>query len=533
MAIAAVPGGTDTTLPTPVANPLDSPTAIAPILSTGRALILEKGGAVRVMQSDATVLAADALTLGVCTGSEQGLLGAAVSRNFASDGFVYLYYSRDAGNCSSSSGRFNRVSRFTMSGNTISPASEVVLLDNMAIPAGNHNGGDLEIGNDGDLYVSVGDGGSNPRGSGPSAAQDLSLLNGKILRITTSGGVPADNPLVGAVNAQSCATAGIAAPGTAECTEIYASGLRNPFRFAFDPNTSATRFFINDVGQGTWEEVDSGGKGRNYGWDSREGLCNVGSLLTCPPTPAGFTDPLTVYSHDTGCSYITAGAFIPNGIWAAPYDGGYLFADGGCGKIFLMTGAGAVDYDTPFAQTSGVIADMAFMTQPAQTALYYVTNAASELHRITLPPPPASPVTPPTPQPSAPIVPPVVPAPAGTDPAPVPAATKGPRCRIASVAGLLASTARAAIRARHCTPHQVVIRMRGGRPQKRNGKLLPAASPVRPVASPGRRRTWTLRVQRTAQTPGRLYTAGTRQTIWVGWEATPSAVAHRRGARYR
>ena len=77
------------------------------------------------------------------------------------------------------------------------------------------------------------------------------------------------------------------------------------------------------------------------------------------------------------------------------------------------------------------------------------------------------------------------------------------------------------------------IRMRNGRPRKRNGKLLRAASRVRPKTSPGRRRTWTLRVQRTGQIPGRMYKAGTRQTIWVGWEATPNAIAHRRGARYR
>jgi glucose/arabinose dehydrogenase len=276
-ASAATAGLVDTTLPAPASNPLSSPTAIAPILDSGRALVLEKGGAVRVLQSDGTQMAGDALTLNVCTDSEEGLLGAAVDPGFASNGFVYLYYTRNAGNCASSSGRFNRVSRFKMTGDTIEPASEVVLLDNMNIPAGNHNGGDLHIGNDGDLYVSVGDGGTNPRGSGSSAAQDLSLLNGKILRITTSGAVPPDNPFVGAPEARSCATAGISAPTTAKCTEIYDYGLRNPFRFAFDPNTDATRFYINDVGQSTWEEVDAGGSGLNYGWDSREGFCNMGS----------------------------------------------------------------------------------------------------------------------------------------------------------------------------------------------------------------------------------------------------------------
>jgi glucose/arabinose dehydrogenase len=384
---AVPPGGfTDTQLAGSASNPLSSPTAIVPLLDTGRALVLEKGGAVRVLGADGTLLDADALTLNVCTTSEEGLLGAAVDPGFAGNGFVYLYYTRNAGNCASSTGRFNRVSRFTMMGDTIDPASEVVLLDNMNIPAGNHNGGDLHVGNDGDLYVSVGDGGTNPRGSGPSAAQDLSLLNGKILRITTTGGVPADNPFVGATGATSCAMAGLTAPTTATCTEIYDYGLRNPFRFAFDPNTSATRFFINDVGQNTWEEVDRGGSGLNYGWDLREGTCNKGSSTVCPPTPTGFTDPLTVYNHSSGCSFITAGAFIPNGIWPASYDNGYLFGDGGCGKMFLLTSAGTVDYANPFAQTSGVIVDMAFLTQGGQTALYYLTNSTSQIHRITFAP---------------------------------------------------------------------------------------------------------------------------------------------------
>jgi glucose/arabinose dehydrogenase len=519
----AVPAGlTDTTLPAPVSNPLSSPTAIAPILDTGRALVLEKGGAVRILQSDGTLLSGDALTLSVCTDSEEGLLGAAVDPGFASNGFVYLYYTRNAGNCASSSGRFNRVSRFKMTGDTIEQASEVVLLDNMNIPAGNHNGGDLHVGNDGDLYVTVGDGGTNPRGSGPSAAQDLSLLNGKILRITTAGAVPADNPFVGAPEATSCATAGISAPITAKCTEIYDYGLRNPFRFAFDPNTSATRFYINDVGQSTWEEVDAGAGDLNYGWDSREGFCNMGSSTACPPTPTGFTDPLTVYNHSSGCSFITAGAFIPNGIWTPAYDGGYLFADGGCGKIFLLTSAGTVEYGDPFAQTSGVITDMTFLTQQGRTALYYVTNATSEIHRITLPPPAAT--TPP---------------PGTTSTTTAPTSTAVPftapkpraRCRIVDVRGLLARTARRRIAASHCRARQIVVAMLRGRPLSRGGKLVRAFPPTKPKRSPGTRRTWTLRVVRIVQQTGRTYSADARETILLAWRATPLAIAAKPGAR--
>ena len=518
-ASASPEGFEDATLPTPASNPLSSPTAITPILDSGRALILEKGGAVRVLQVDGTTLATDALTLDVCTDSEEGLLGAAVDPGFASNGFVYLDYSRNAGDCASSTGRFNRVSRFTMTGDTIDPASELVLLDNMSIPAGNHNGGDLHIGNDGDLYVSVGDGGTNPRGAGSSAAQDLSLFNGKILRITTSGGVPADNPLVGAVGATSCATAGISASTTAKCTEIYDYGLRNPFRFAFDPNTSATRFFINDVGQSTWEEVDNGGNGLNYGWDSREGFCDNGSSTACPPTPAGFTDPLTTYNHSSGCTFITAGAFIPDGVWASTYDDGYLFADGGCGKIFLMTSSGSVDYVNPFAQTSGTITDMAFLTEEGRTALYYVTNSTGQLHRITLPAP-ATPMPLTIPSTLA-----ITLTTRSTSPSPL-------HCTIVDVRGLLASTAKARIAAHHCEAHQIVVAMWHGRPLTRHHRLLDAASAARPKRSPGRHRSWTLRVERIAQKPRETLTAGSRETTWVGWESTPRKIAQQPRASY-
>ena len=382
-AAAAVPSGfSDTVVANPAGNPLSSPTGITP-LAGSRALITEKSGAVRVLGSDGAIVAADALSLVVCSGNEMGLLGAAVDPAFALNGFVYLYYTRNGGDCSSPTGRFNRVSRFTMTANTILPASEFVLLDNIAARGGNHNGGDLEVGQDGYLYVSVGDSGQNPRGTNDTAAEDLSLLNGKILRITTVGGIPADNPFVGDSAAASCATVGVAAPTSTKCLEVYDWGLRNPYRFAFDTNAGATKFFINDVGQGTWEEVDQGGTGLNYGWNNREGACDTGSETSCPPTPAGFTDPLTSYAHRSGCTFITAGAFVPNGVWPAQYDNSYLFADGGCGKVFQRTGAGSVDYANPFATTTGVIVDMAFVTQGPDPTLYYVTNASGQLHAIT------------------------------------------------------------------------------------------------------------------------------------------------------
>ena len=383
-AAATTPGGfTDTLVPSPAGNPLDQPTTII-AMNAGRAMILEKTGKVRLMRADGTISPSDVLSLSVCTDSEMGLLGAALDPAFGVNGFVYLYYTHSTGNCTSATGRANRVSRFTMSGEIINPASEFVLLDNIAAYGGNHDGGDLEVGADGYLYVSIGDAGTNPRPphSGTSAS-DLSLLNGKIVRITTTGDVPGDNPFVGNPAQTSCRFGGVTTPVTMKCTEIYAWGLRNPYRFAFDPNAGSTRFFINDVGQDTTEEVDDGGVGRDYGWNTREGSCPTGSTPPCPPPPAGVTDPITSYPHSIGCTYITAAAFVPNGIWPVEYDNSYLFADGGCGKIWQRAGAAPVDYANPFAVTTGGIVDMAFVVQGPDPALYYVTNGTGQLRKIT------------------------------------------------------------------------------------------------------------------------------------------------------
>lgn len=391
--VHALPAGfTDTVVANPGGNPLSQPTTIV-ALPGARALILEKGGHVRVLLANGLISPDDALTLNVCTGSEMGLIGAAVDPNFALNGYVYLYYTTGA-NCASSTGRFNRVSRFVMSGDSISAASETVLLTNIAAYGGNHDGGALEVGQDGYLYVGVGDSGINPRAphggaSANTAATDMSLLNGKIVRITTTGGIPADNPFANAPNGVSCAAAGTTTAITSACQEIYAWGLRNPYRTAFDPNAGTTRFFINDVGQNAWEEVDEGGLGRNYGWNGREAGCATGSTTNCPVPAAGLTDPITAYAHDGVCEYITAGAFVPNGIWPAEYDGSYLFADGGCGKMWRRTVAGTVDYANPFAQTVGGIVDMEFIAQGADPALYYVAYGSNQVRKITYDAPPA------------------------------------------------------------------------------------------------------------------------------------------------
>ncbi len=369
-----------------VTSQTPAPVAVS-ALPDGRAVVLQKTGAVRIIRNG-VLLPTPATTVSVCSDGERGVLGFAPDPLFTANGLVYLYYTRPS--AGAPGGCVNRVSRFTMVGDTIVNASEVVLLDNIGSPAGNHNGGDVAVGNDGYLYVSVGDGGCDPRGDSGcagqnDAAQDLSLLNGKILRIDRTTGAPAPgNPFSGAGTAV-CRTRGnTPSTPTTTCREIYAYGLRNPWRIAFDPNTGGTKFHINDVGQGTREEVDLGILGANYGWPIREGQCAQGQNPLCPPPAAGtYTQPITDYPHNTTGDYITGGAFVPNGAWPAAYDGGYLFADGSPGRIFFRNAAGNTAYGAPFATGVGGISDMAFVMEPTGWALYYVLPGSNQVRKIT------------------------------------------------------------------------------------------------------------------------------------------------------
>ncbi|MEI8238435.1 MAG: PQQ-dependent sugar dehydrogenase [Actinomycetota bacterium] len=372
------------------------PTAVT-ALPGGGAVVLDKGGDVRIVRNG-TLLASPALSLSVCTESERGLLGFAVDPAFGSNGFVYVYFTRSSP--SAPGGCVNRVSRFTMHGDVIAPSSQRVLLDNIGSPGGNHNGGDLFVGNDGYLYVSVGDGGCNVRAlsdcaGNNQAAQDRSLLNGKVLRVDRSTGAPAaGNPFTGAGSAVCRIRGNTASTPSTRCREIYAFGLRNPWRFAFDPNTSATRFFINDVGQDTREEVDLGVVGSNYGWPVREGVCPQGHNPPCAAAPSVYRQPLTDYPHNAtvGGEYITGGAFVPNGAWPSSFDGGYLFADGNPGKIFFRNAAGTVNYSAPFAAGVSSISDLGFVMDPGGWSLYYVLPGAGQVRKITYRAPAASPV---------------------------------------------------------------------------------------------------------------------------------------------
>jgi glucose/arabinose dehydrogenase len=383
---AAVPSGfTDAAVAS-----FSSPTAVE-WLPNDQVVVLEKGGRIKIGPATGPFTTAHTFA-NICADSERGLLGFAPDPGFLGNGLVYVYYTRTAPGAPNDC--VNRVSRLTLVGEQVVPGSEVVLLDNISSVGGNHNGGDLDIASDGFLYVAIGDAGRDPRGGsgGNDAAQDLSLLNGKILRLTLDGQPAPGNPVSGA-GTVACGSRGNtpATPDTA-CQEIFAYGLRNPYRFAFDRDDGSSSFFINDVGQGTYEEVDRGQIGANYGWPIREGGCPQGDTVPCdaPAPGSGLVDPIAFYGRADG-TYVTAGAFVPDGLWPAEYDGGYLFADGGSGDIWHFTAAGTVDYAAPFATDAQGITDMTFgFDADGKMVLYYV-QVGGGLRKIT---PNAAPVAP-------------------------------------------------------------------------------------------------------------------------------------------
>jgi glucose/arabinose dehydrogenase len=392
---------------TPVVTNVGLPSALA-FTPDGRLLVTTLPGKLLVHE-EATSGTTQALDISgkICSNSERGLLGVAVDPNFDAqapgEDYVYLFYTYkkhpDATNpCpiqqpTNPDNPVNRVSRFTMSGDVVDGESEEVLIDNIPSPAGNHNGGDIHFGKDGNLYVSVGDGGCDyavPHTCqyANDAARDRHVLLGKILRIEPDGSVPTDNPYIDEPNSAPCADEpdGRIAAGQI-CQEIFARGLRNPFRFAMDPDAATTSFRINDVGGASWEEIDRGKAGADYGWNLCEGRhdnTTRAGRVRCNRAP--FTPPIHEYSHSNGCRSITDGAFVPNGAWPASYDNVYLFGDFVCGKIFKLKpkkrgGFARTEFATGLGR--GPTA-MTFGPYEAGEALYYATfDSGGQVRRVS------------------------------------------------------------------------------------------------------------------------------------------------------
>lgn len=270
------------------------------LLSDGRIFITIKSGKVVIVE-DGILRAAPLLNIEdrVDNYNERGLGHIVLDPAFDSNGFYYLFYTVAGQN-------LNRVSRFTAIGNFSDPTSEQIIIELDNMPGTIHNAGDMIFGLDGKLYISTGD------GAQASAAQSLSSLLGKVLRINADGTIPADNPFVTTT--------------TGKYQSIFALGFRNPFSMDIDPGSDA--IFVSEVGNSAWEEINHVQAGRNYGWPGIEGM-RVGQAL---PAIGTYKDPEYVYPHgsgvNAGCAIVGAAFYRPQqNQFPAAYHGQFFFAD--------------------------------------------------------------------------------------------------------------------------------------------------------------------------------------------------------------
>jgi glucose/arabinose dehydrogenase len=294
---------------TPVNSSLDGDAIAFALLPDGRILVAHQFSGELQLMVDGTLKAAPILTVpNINTSNEQGFLGLAVDPAWPDSNFIYTFHT--------TADDSNRVSRYRVNGDLSDPNSENLVVDaanpdtliSMTDIRFNHNGGTLRFGRDSTLYVSFGDDATT------NEIQKLTTLHGKILRLNRDGSAPSDNPYVDSVGA---------------LPEIFAIGLRNPFRFNIDPETD--ELFIGDVGQSNWEEVNVATGGENFGWPRYEG--NHDRLTGTTLITSDTTWPIFEYPNLSG-AYSAMGLLtyrpvdFPNDDSFPPeYDGAHFFAD--------------------------------------------------------------------------------------------------------------------------------------------------------------------------------------------------------------
>jgi glucose/arabinose dehydrogenase len=288
---------------------------------SGRLFVVEQRGTVVAVARDGATSRWLDLQARTRAQGERGLLGLAFHPAFAANGRLFVHYSDRNG------GTVLAELSADPSAERVDPASEVVLFT-LDQPYGNHNGGQLAFGPDGMLYLALGDGGSG--GDPLGAGQDLGTPLGALLRFDVDAGgpgtlsVPVDNPFVDVAGAR---------------PEIWAYGLRNPWRFSFDPRTGD--LWIADVGQNAVEEVNllraGAPAGANFGWRVMEGDRCFDPPRGCDPS--GFVAPVATYTHDSGWGRSITGGVVPYGDAAPSLAGRYVFGDFVSGRLFVLEAA--------------------------------------------------------------------------------------------------------------------------------------------------------------------------------------------------
>jgi glucose/arabinose dehydrogenase len=331
---------------TVVATGLVSPTVIE-LLPDGRLLIGERSGRIWIVENGTLlptpliVLDSDSDTL------EHGLAGLVSDPEFAQNGFLYAYYTTREPR--------NRVSRFTVTGDVADPTSEMVVWQNPHTAADIHHGGAICFGNDGTLYIATGDQDNS------ASSQDPTSNDGKILRLRTDGSVPPDNPFVGV-------------PGYDPA--IWALGLRNPFRISYDRD--ADQLWIGDVGgnsDDSWEEIDRGCAGANYGWPKQEGeFCYVGNC-------DGITFPVLDYRHDDPNYYYQN---LHAAIVLGPVYRGNAFPDEYRGNLFFGDFVQRSLRRLMFGESGESLGDQIFSPSPdAETVVDIKVSATGSLYHLS------------------------------------------------------------------------------------------------------------------------------------------------------
>lgn len=344
----------------PVVAGFERPLDLAfPPDNTAEMYVLEQPGVIRLVENGALLPGPllDIRDRVGTTGNERGLLGIALHPQFAENGYFYVNYTDKRGHTV-----IARFQRMKENPNSVDPGTEKILLQ-VEQPFKNHNGGSMVFGPDGYLYIGLGDGGSSgdPQGNG----QSLDTLLGKLLRIDVDGGdpyaVPADNPFA----------AGGGKP------EIWAYGLRNPWRFSFDRLLGD--LYIADVGQNAWEEVNylSAGSpgGANFGWKYREA---AHAFEGKPPAGASLIDPVAEYAHGQGCS--VTGGFVYWGEALPEFRGVYLYSDYCNGRIWGLLKDAAGSWQSRVLFETGF--NVSSFGEDRQGELYIIDQGSGAVYRL-------------------------------------------------------------------------------------------------------------------------------------------------------